>query len=144
MGRSETRTTSPLVEEVVGITIGEQYVDPEYPHTSNIGYLQIFQEVRNAFMDARGINLKTLGSQGLIPFTVGLTAEYRGQSKPGDVVDIRTSVDYDRRRIFFGQQMERGGAVVATVRCTYLLINDRGRPQVIPQSLIDSFRQPHA
>jgi acyl-CoA thioesterase FadM len=137
---------APILEETVPLTIDKKYRDLNYPlHTWNIGYTMMFEDVRNTLMDSKGINFESLEALGLLPFTTDVDTRFRGQSKPGDTVDVTTSVYYHRRGIRFRQEMKRDGAVIARSRCTYLLVDKENfRSQLVPQSLVDRLTQPHA
>jgi acyl-CoA thioesterase FadM len=139
--RLERGGMAPIFEETVPLIINEKFRDPNYPlHTWNIGYTMMFEDIRNATMDSKGINFESLATLGLLPFTIGVYTDFRGQSKPGDTVDVTTSVYYHRRGIRFRQEMKRDGAVIARSRCTYLLVDkETFRPQIVPQSLVDRF-----
>ena len=69
-------------------------------------------------------------------------ASYRGQSYPGETVDIVTSLVPSRRKIVFYHEMRKGDQLVVEATCNYLLISSTGKPQLIPTHLTRQLEQP--
>jgi acyl-CoA thioester hydrolase len=102
-------------------------------HYSN--YLRYMEIGRIDMLDDHGIDLYELGSRGYFFAITKLDIVYRAAAKPGDTIEIATSVtDLKRASIHFRQRMSRDKQLLVEAFITMVLLKDN-RPTKLPHEL---------
>lgn len=98
-------------------------------------YLRFMEIGRIDMLDDHGIDLYELGSKGYFFAITKLDINYKGAAKPGDTIEIATSVtDLKRASIHFRQRMSRDEDLLVEAYLTMVLLKDN-RPTKLPDVL---------
>lgn len=102
-------------------------------HYSN--YLRFMEMGRIDMLDDHGIDLYELVSKGYFFAITKLAINYRAAAKPGDTIEIATSVtQLKRASIDFRQRMSKGNQLLVEAYMTMVLLKDN-RPTKLPDML---------
>ena len=142
MSGSEARTSSPILSDVVTRTIAESSRDPNYPHMSNLGCLEELQQVKADFILNMDLAPAFESQTPDHPCLTGISISYKDQSKPGDIVAIKTTFNgHNPKRITLRQQMVRDEKTIAECTWTYAPANGVGALQPISEGLINTVKE---
>ena len=102
----------------------------------NAHYLVWCDEAVTGWMAATGLTYAGLAARGLDTRVVSSTLDWKASARYGDVVEVDARTDRVGRTSFtVGFDVRVGEQVCCTVRTTYVLVDEEGRPTPVPDDL---------
>jgi acyl-CoA thioester hydrolase len=124
---------------------GEIQIRVRYAETDRMGllhhanYLVYFEQARTELLRARGVAYKDLEDRGYFLVIAKVEIKYRAPAHYDDVLTIRTTVTRTTPvRLEHRYEVFRDGAMICEGATTLACVDRDGKPQAMPQWLLDS------
>ena len=100
-------------------------------------YLKYFEEARTEYFAQKGFQIKELADKGIMFVVARQEIDYKFPAFYGDVLDIRTAVaEIGAAKIVFEHEtLNQNGKLVNKAKTILVCVDDKLRPQTIPDDL---------
>lgn len=113
-----------------------------YGHLNNAIYISYLEHARWKMLEQEGITLARLNEWKRWPVIASIEAKYLKPTYIGEQLDIDTQI-VEHRRVGFTieQKISRRGEVVFSARIGAVIVNEKGRPDTIPEEITRLWRK---
>ena len=105
-------------------------------------YLQYFEIGRTELLRASGGRYRDMESEGLRVVVVNVNCRYQKPAHYDDYIEIHTRIaNVTAGKIIHQYTVSRDGETLVTAEVTLAVIDENGRLQRVPQTLLDQYSQ---
>ena len=120
-----------------------------FGHVNHATYIQYLEHARWKMLEEEQITLKKFIDWKRWPVIASVEVHYLKPTYMGDRLEIHTQMrDYGKARLSFSQKAVRAGVEVLKATIHSVTVNERGRPDLMPEEVQEfcrrSMGEPHA
>lgn len=108
-------------------------------------YLHFLERGRTDYLRCLGVEqsaLLTLDEEGLVFVVHRMEIDFKSPARMDDILEIRTTTEKaGGAKMVLAQEIRRDDMLLIAARVTIAVINARGRPRRLPETLANSFLQ---
>jgi acyl-CoA thioester hydrolase len=99
-------------------------------------YLRFLERGRTELLAAKGIDVAGYHRKGMIFTVTHVDIRYRKPARLGDIVEIKTGIsEIKNASLTFSQRIEREGNLLVEAEATLACVDEKGKPQRLPEEL---------